>query len=46
MAQGPNGTTGAERFLPKLLQCAGKISHKFSEQRAATADRRAPEAAA
>jgi IclR family transcriptional regulator, mhp operon transcriptional activator len=46
IAQGPNGTTGAERFLPKLLRCAVKISDKFSEQRAATPDRGAPEAAA
>jgi IclR family transcriptional regulator, mhp operon transcriptional activator len=44
ISQGPNGTTGAERFLPKLLQCAAKISDKFSEQRAASLDRDAPEA--
>ncbi len=46
IAQGADGMTAAERFLPKLLQCAANISDSFTEQHAATPDRGAPEAAA
>jgi IclR family transcriptional regulator, mhp operon transcriptional activator len=46
IAQGPAGKTGAERFLPRLRECAVKISDKFSAQPAAVHDRSAPEAAA
>jgi IclR family transcriptional regulator, mhp operon transcriptional activator len=46
IAQGPLGKAGAERFLPKLQQCAVRISHTFSEQHAKAHDRGAPEAAA
>jgi IclR family mhp operon transcriptional activator len=38
--------TGVERFLPKLRQCAAKISALFSEQQAEALTKSAPEAAA
>jgi IclR family mhp operon transcriptional activator len=38
--------TGLERFLPKLRQCAVKISNKFSEQQAEARNKSTPEAAA
>ena len=37
---------GLERFLPKLRQCAAKISTVFSEQQAAARAKSAPETAA
>jgi IclR family mhp operon transcriptional activator len=37
---------GVERFLPKLRQCAAKISTLFSEQQAEARSRSAPETAA
>ena len=38
--------TGVERFLPKLRQCAAKISVLFSEQQAEALTKSAPETAA
>ncbi|HEY4445926.1 MAG TPA: IclR family transcriptional regulator C-terminal domain-containing protein [Steroidobacteraceae bacterium] len=38
--------TGVERFLPKLRQCAAKISALFSEQQAEALTKSAPETAA
>jgi len=38
--------TGVERFLPKLRQCAAKISTAFLEQQAAARTRNAPQATA
>jgi IclR family transcriptional regulator, mhp operon transcriptional activator len=38
--------TGIERFLPKLKQCASKISHSFVEQQAEAQRKGAPERAA
>jgi DNA-binding IclR family transcriptional regulator len=38
--------TGLERFLPKLRQCAAKISSLFSEQQADARLKSAPETAA
>jgi IclR family transcriptional regulator, mhp operon transcriptional activator len=38
--------TGVERFLPKLRQCAAKISAQFSEQQAEALTKSAPETAA
>src|SRR6202163_2416630 len=38
--------SGLERFLPKLRQCAGKISAQFSEQHAAARTTGEPETAA
>jgi IclR family transcriptional regulator, mhp operon transcriptional activator len=38
--------TGVERFLPKLRQCAAKISAQFSEQQAEALTKSTPETAA
>jgi IclR family mhp operon transcriptional activator len=38
--------TGVERFLPKLRQCAARISTRFSEQQAEARTKSAPETAA
>jgi IclR family mhp operon transcriptional activator len=38
--------TGIERFVPKLRQCASKISHSFVEQQAEAQRKGAPERAA
>ena len=38
--------TGIERFLPKLKQCAVRISTSFLEQQAERQDKGAPERAA
>jgi DNA-binding IclR family transcriptional regulator len=38
--------SGVERFLPKLRQCAAKISTLFSEQQAEARVKNAPETAA